>query len=209
MSGALAWRRGREPLSQAPAREGFEDLGEGVVQGRAQDGSEQAADAIGFREAAAPLGGRAYFRVDLAQPTHGQRLRATVLGGRGVHPRGYDTAHGEEACTSMSTQTPTPPGGPPPENNRRTRFASTVKATLSTMLISIQNRQPLSAQPLPPPPPNTMTPDSSRGSGCWPDRGWLSASLMGTMMARALSLSSCLIIVGRKMARSMHGSCTL
>jgi hypothetical protein len=56
----------------------------------------------GFREAAAPLGGRAYFRVDLAQPTHGQGLRAAVLGGRGVHPRGYDTAHGKEAGTCMS-----------------------------------------------------------------------------------------------------------
>src|SRR5215208_2167831 len=94
--------RGRKPLSETPSREGFASLGEGVVQGRVQDGSEQAADATGFREAAAPLGGRAYFRVDLAQPTHGQRLRATVLGGRGVHPRAYDTAHGEEACTSMS-----------------------------------------------------------------------------------------------------------
>src|SRR5215203_3992015 len=94
--------RGRKPLPETPSREGSASLGEGVVQGRAQDGSEQAADATGFREAAAPLGGRAYFRVDLAQPTHGQRLRATVLGGRGVHPRAYDTAHGEEACTSMS-----------------------------------------------------------------------------------------------------------
>jgi hypothetical protein len=39
---------------------------------RARDGSEQAAYATGFRKAAAPLGGIAYFRVDLAQPTHGQ-----------------------------------------------------------------------------------------------------------------------------------------
>ena len=61
--------RGRKPLPETPSREGSAGLGEGVVQGRAQDGSEQAVDATGFREAATPLGGRAYFRVNLAQPT--------------------------------------------------------------------------------------------------------------------------------------------
>ncbi len=57
-------------------------------------------------------------------------------------------------------QTPTP--DPPPENSSRTRFASMVRVTLSTMLITIQNRQPLPAHPLLlPPPPNTMILDSS------------------------------------------------
>jgi hypothetical protein len=40
-----------------------------------------------------------------------------------------------------------------------------VKVTLRTMLATIQNRQPLPAQPLPPP-PNTIMPDSSPGRLC-------------------------------------------
>ena len=36
-----------------------------------------------------------------------------------------------------------------------------VRVTLSTMLTNIQNRHPMPAQPLPPPPPNTIIPNSS------------------------------------------------
>lgn len=56
---------------------------------------------------------------------------------------------------------------PPPEDRSRTRLTSMVKVTLRTMLATIQNRQPLPAQPLPPPPPpNTMIPASSPGRVC-------------------------------------------
>lgn len=34
------------------------------------------------------IAGRAHLRLDLAQPAHEQGLRAFVLDGRGVHPRG-------------------------------------------------------------------------------------------------------------------------
>ena len=45
-----------------------------------------------------------------------------------------------------------------------------VRVTLNTMLATIQNKHPLPAQPLPPPLPNTMIPDSSERGGRSPRR---------------------------------------
>jgi transposase len=60
-----------------------EDLGEGVVQGRAEDGSREAAKTPALREPAAEVGRGAHLRLDLAQPAHEQRPREALLDRRG------------------------------------------------------------------------------------------------------------------------------
>ena len=72
-------------------------------------------------------------------------------------------------------------------------FASTVKATLSTTLISIQPKHPIPEHPLPPP-PNTMMLDSAPGlsrSSCLPSllnrSSWIEARSASDLLAKELA----------------------